>query len=217
MSLRDEKKAETRQAILRAAKKLFQDEGFEETRVHDIALAVHVSDQTVFNYFSSKESVLSQLAVDWYEGTAAWLVEQQRSHDETPDLERFLDSLQGALNWVQGDRPLLRLIVPRALAIHASASASANSTPEEAALVEQFDRNQLVLRGIFESFQKAGALRDDVDPGFIADSYGALFQGALLNWAIRPVSSGEALGDQVVRALRIFLRGLERSGATTRR
>ena len=67
-----------------------------------------------------------------------------------------------------------------------------------------------MLGEIFEVFQKAGLLRPDIDAIFIAESYGALFQGALLNWAIRPVSSGEALGDRVVRALRVFLRGLER-------
>ncbi len=175
-----------------------------------MALATRVSDQTVFNYFPSKESILAQLAIDWYEGTAAWLVAQQRSHEEAPDLERFLASLQSALNWVQGDRELLRLIVPRTLATHASASASKVATPQEAALVEQLDRNQRVLGEIFEVFQKAGLLRPDIDAVFIAESYGALFQGALLNWAIRPVSSGEALGDRVVRALRVFLRGLER-------
>ncbi len=77
----------------------------------------------------------------------------------------------------------------------------------------QFESNQTALAGIFERFQKEGAIRAEVDPVFIAESYGALFQGALLGWAVRPVSSGEALGDRVVRALRIFLRGLQPGGA----
>ncbi len=210
MPLRAEKKAETRRAILDAAKKLFQDRGFERTRIHDIAEATRISDQTVFNYFPSKESLISQLAIDWYAESAAWLDQQRGELESAPDLDRFLRSLRNALNWVQGDRALLRLIATRAQEIYASAS-SGEAAPHRQALVAQFESNQRALRQIFEGFQKAGVLRDDVDPTFIADSYGALFQGALLSWAIRPVSSGEALGDRVVRALGVFLRGLEYS------
>ncbi len=205
-----DKKAETRAAILEAAKRLFREHGFDATRVRDIALAARVSDQTVFNYFPSKEALLSQLAIDWYAGTAAWLAAEREALEAVPDLERFLSSLRAALNWAQEDRDLLRLIAPRALIVHATASPGPE-TPQATALVQQFESNQRTLREIFESFQKAGLLRDDVDPDFIAESYGALFQGVLINWAMRPEPSEEGLGDRVARALEVWFRGLART------
>ena len=215
MSLRDEKKAQTRGAILEAARKRFETEGFGAARIRDIAGDARVSEQTVFNYFPSKECLLSQMAVDWYSASAEWLHEQAARVEAAPDLPGFLESLRAALNWAQGDRAILRLLVPRAQLVHASAAAG-GETSQERELVAVFEDTQVVLSRIFAAFQRSGAIRDDVDPGFITESYAALFQGALLNWAVRPVSSGEALGDRVVRALGVLLRGLAPDPASRR-
>ncbi len=215
MNLRETKKAETRAAILQAAKTLFEDKGFDDTRVREIGVAARVSEQTVFNYFPSKDALLTQLAVDWYRGSAEWLEGQLRAMRQQPDLDRFLSSLATALNWAQGERALLRLAVPRTQ--HIYAAPSEHRTKQDQVFLEQFEANQRCLREIFRVLQRAGAIDPGADPAFIAECYGSLFQGALLHWALRPVSSGEALGDRVVRALRIFLDGLRPYEAGTKR
>jgi AcrR family transcriptional regulator len=56
--LRERKKRETREAITRAAWKLFKRRGFDAVTVADIAAEAGVSEKTVFNYFPAKEDLV---------------------------------------------------------------------------------------------------------------------------------------------------------------
>jgi AcrR family transcriptional regulator len=82
MSLRDRKRARTRQALVDAAVNLIERKGYEATTIADIAAAAEVGTRTFFSYFPSKEDVLFpeadrrvQAAVDAIAG---------RSPDEEP-------------------------------------------------------------------------------------------------------------------------------------
>src|ERR1700735_5742410 len=58
--LRERKKARTRQVIADAAARLFAERGYEHVAVSDVAREAEVSEQTVYNYFQTKE----QLVID---------------------------------------------------------------------------------------------------------------------------------------------------------
>lgn len=58
MSLRDRKRARTRQALIDAATELFEQKGYVETTVADIAAAADIGTRTFFSYFASKEELL---------------------------------------------------------------------------------------------------------------------------------------------------------------
>lgn len=58
MSLRDRKKRLVQATIEETALRLFQQQGYEQTSIQDIADAVMMSTRTFFRYFSSKEEVL---------------------------------------------------------------------------------------------------------------------------------------------------------------
>jgi len=53
-------KVETRERILKAAKKLFRKGGFDKTTTRDIAGAAGIATGTLFNYFPTKESLAIQ-------------------------------------------------------------------------------------------------------------------------------------------------------------
>ncbi|MEV0053560.1 TetR/AcrR family transcriptional regulator [Saccharopolyspora shandongensis] len=57
-SRRERKKQLTRQRIVMAAVRLFEEQGYEQTTVAQIAAAADVDPKTFFNYFRSKDEVL---------------------------------------------------------------------------------------------------------------------------------------------------------------
>jgi AcrR family transcriptional regulator len=96
--LRERKKRETREAITRAAMKLFVARGFDAVTVADVADAAGVSEKTVFNYFPAKEDLVFHGGAERLEA----LIEAIRERPAgvslvTPFREatmRFLDQVQ---------------------------------------------------------------------------------------------------------------------------
>src|ERR1700730_5362527 len=58
MSLRDRKRARTRQALVDAATELFERNGYDETTIADIAAEADIATGTFFTYCASKEGLL---------------------------------------------------------------------------------------------------------------------------------------------------------------
>jgi AcrR family transcriptional regulator len=56
--LRERKKQRTRQLLVATAFRLFEEKGYEQTTVAEVAAAAEVSTKTFFNYFPSKEDVV---------------------------------------------------------------------------------------------------------------------------------------------------------------
>jgi AcrR family transcriptional regulator len=58
LGLRERKKQRTRQLLAETARRLFGERGFEQVSIAEIAREAEVSEQTVFNYFPSKEDLV---------------------------------------------------------------------------------------------------------------------------------------------------------------
>ena len=84
LSLRARKKQQARERILSAARQLIAANGYEQTRMRDIAARAELSYQTLYNYFPTKGQIL-----------AALLYEQ--AEDMSSQLEVILNAYAGAL------------------------------------------------------------------------------------------------------------------------
>ncbi len=61
MNPRTERGRRTRSGVLAAARQAFEQRGFDDCRMNDIADAAGVSHGTVYTYFESKEEILGQV------------------------------------------------------------------------------------------------------------------------------------------------------------
>src|SRR6201996_429299 len=57
--LRDLKKARTRRLIAETAARLFAERGYERVTVSEVARAAEVAEQTLYNYFPTKEQLVT--------------------------------------------------------------------------------------------------------------------------------------------------------------
>src|SRR2546423_6205484 len=59
IGLRERKKAHTHRVIADVAARLFAERGYEQVAVSDIAREAEVAEQTVYNYFQTKEQLVT--------------------------------------------------------------------------------------------------------------------------------------------------------------
>ena len=112
---REREKAQRRQEILDAARRVFFGRGFHSPTMDDVAAQAEISKGTIYLYFESKETVLAHLLL---EGLDLLLAElegaQQRAHDSQPPLcpETTLHALTDAyLAFCQSQPNYFRLLI----------------------------------------------------------------------------------------------------------
>jgi AcrR family transcriptional regulator len=90
--LRERKRQRTREAIIDAALRLFDERGFEQTTIADIAAEADIAPRTFFGYFPSKEDVVFHDFDDVFAGL------RNRLHDREEG-ETSIDALRA---WIAG-------------------------------------------------------------------------------------------------------------------
>lgn len=181
LSRRERKKIETRQRLMRVALALFQDLGFEEATVEQIAEAADVAKGTFFNYFETKEAILPAVA--------AWRMEEIR--------ERVSPGHGAPSSPVACIKLLLRSVAedpisdPRLTHHLVAAAQHPHSKP-----VRAFGQ---VLADLVARAQARGEIRDDIDPLRVGALIRAGFFQQMLMWhcGYRPGPLVELLDSMV--------------------
>jgi AcrR family transcriptional regulator len=181
LGLRERKKRQTRQAIAEAAKRLFLERGFEQVSVAEVARAADVSEQTVFNYFPTKEDLVFERMGTFEDELLAAV--RERPAGETP-LHAFgqfiLDRSDSAM---AGDGRRRVAELTRLVTVSPSLMA------RERQIVARYTDALAALLA-----EESGAAPDDIEPRLAAEAMMALHR-SLIDFARRRASSRKSSAD----------------------
>jgi AcrR family transcriptional regulator len=188
---------ERRKAILAIARDVFLTEGYAETSMSTIAARLGGSKGTLYNYFSSKETLFAEM-VRWECQAEAAVAEALAPDDD--DVATALGTL---------GRRLMRFIFSdQVQAIHRVVLAEAPRFPEVGkAFYENGPRLGIErLAGHMQRWMREGALKD-ADPVRASEQFGELCKAGLyqrLMWRVE-VPTDAQIDANVEEAVAIFL------------
>jgi AcrR family transcriptional regulator len=97
LGLRERKKQQTRQLIAETARRLFAERGFNRVTVAEIARAADVSEQTVFNYFPTKEDLVYWRLASFEDELLTTIREREPGESVLAAFRRFVLGQRGLL------------------------------------------------------------------------------------------------------------------------
>jgi len=197
MGLREEKKLAQRREILAAAIALFQERGYDTTRIQDIIERVRISEATFFNYFPTKDALLEEFAVQRVEAYAELLRYEMRDEKRSvPDRVRDLLRIIG-LGLQQEDRQFMAVAATRSKLFYGG----------EGAVFERKVLAQGLLAQLFAEGQARGEIRNDVGPHLLAESLTGAYTFTIVNWLVGRWEDPGALAPRLVSVADVFLHG----------
>ncbi|WP_433512602.1 TetR/AcrR family transcriptional regulator [Nonomuraea sp. CA-143628] len=199
-TLRERKKRQTRHLLIRAAIRLFTEQGYEQTTGAQIAAAADVATKTFFNYFPSKEHVLFA-DVERFYGLALEVIADRAPDDTLQQVLRRTYDQAIAHYLTQGPwagDPELKDLYQRLLATVPAVQAKA--------LHMMFDAQRRIAAALLTAFP------DRLDPISAAAATGA-FMGAVQAAGMASMEMyGEAEQEYLAstgQAVDIAMRGLD--------
>jgi AcrR family transcriptional regulator len=166
---RERRRIELRERILEAARQLFEQHGYGETKISEICDRADVAYGTFFNHFPEKRDVLRQLAELSLQGITEDLEELSKQPGTLED--QLLALFSGSAETLAETRPESRELLGH---IHAIAYAEAPAARDHR------------FHAAFEAFLAEGVargrVRDDVPVQTLAEVVGGTFASLALSW-----------------------------------
>ncbi len=168
--LREQKKAETRKAIIKSAVQLFSKKGFEKTSIEDIAKAAGIGKATVYTYFSAKSDIFMTYCDDELEEAFTDL--KKPKDDGVTLLNQLIEFFMIKFNFITQNhefgRQLLReMLFPKQV---------------DEKVKEHDQRYFDFLYELFFAAQERGELADDQDLYQLSVHFFSLYLGILAGW-----------------------------------
>ena len=185
-ALRDRKKSRLRSELIANAIALFRSRGFDSVRVSEIAEASLVSEATFFNYFGSKDTLLSE----WVHDRVEEALDDQLASDR-PLRRALREAARSLAEWLESEGPLAALALSRC-----------RSTPRAHApgrVARPGWRERIALA------QQSGDLRRDLP----VEELCSIFEASLVRACCDGVGADSA-SDRLVRAVDLVADGARR-------
>ena len=183
MGLRERKKIRSRQQIMSAAVKCFDEHGYSETSIADIMNKAGLGVGTFYNYFASKEELLFALL--------------ERIEDELIELaEREKNSPLSALRKI--NERTAQLLDENKFVLPLFLSASKHSDRPELWRKRQRPKFRPVFEEIIELGQNEEEIRADVSSALIAEMFHSIYHSAALSSMSIPFQTNVQLKVQLL-------------------
>jgi AcrR family transcriptional regulator len=187
----------TRDNLLDAARREFEQRGYTATRMADIATAAGVSHGTVYTWFADKEAVLRALVGDIVDEVFAALA----IGDEVPEpQQRMLEANRRYLAAYRRHGRMLEVV---------EEAAAGDERYRDALNGVRRDHVARVTRDITK-LQQSGLAQDDLDPAVAAGALCAMVEGFGRHWYGRGEQANSPYDDDtaVETLTRLWARGL---------
>ena len=172
MTPRKRQALEMRAKIQNTALSLFDQEGFENVSVEEIARAVGCSVGNIYHYFKSKDELAIQVT-QMVDRAYAELEREYQADGNTPAREKLLDFVGKALEISIQDEVLYKAFV------------HGLRYPEQGVLRKNGKRAYFrVLRELVELCQQEGSIHPSYDPDQLVEELVVLHRGMLFEWRI---------------------------------
>ncbi len=169
--------AERKAQILAAAMTAFAENGFEKTRMEDVASLAGLSKGTLYWYFNSKEEVFSAIQADLMKNQFGWL--QEAAEAEGPVAER----LQQFVGRFSSELETLVQVQPLMFEIFALIWREEEGRRN---IQERFLEVKALLIQMLQEAIASGEFRSDINVRETAVALMAMHEGLELIWLMAP-------------------------------
>jgi len=196
MGLREQKKERVRSEILANAIVMFRERGFEAVRVQQIAARSEISEATFFNYFPSKETLLSEWAHTRLDEV---LLRAAESAGDAPLRRVLRGAVRVLAREIEGD-----------LDFHSMAwrRARLNRCPVDGPAPEAARRSREALGGLLEAARERAEIRSDLPVEQLAELLRGALQSSVVGWLA--AQDRAPLERRLQRGLDLILDGFSR-------
>jgi AcrR family transcriptional regulator len=200
MNRREASKKETRQLILKAARRLFAQKSMEECTIRDIARNAGVSPASVVVHFKSKTALLEEaLNRDISKAMTELIASLPR---DLALLERLMHLAMGFFRLYDHNRNLYRAFIRQTI------FEPAGETPGLSGLSEQYIQ---FLSGMLAEGKVRGTIREEVNTEVAAGAIFSLYLGALIMLFRNPEMTVEVAAEILAAMTKHYLKGISRS------
>jgi AcrR family transcriptional regulator len=179
--IREQKKLETRQAIMQAAVKLFSEKGFEKTSIEELARAAGIGKGTIYSYFQTKTDILHAFCED--EMVCLHQELTDNADKEIPLLQQMVRIYMSEFRHITENREFGRLFMQETV------------FPREVDLERHLENEDNYFKLLFPLLEKArerGELRKDIDLLYITGHFYGLYLLLVSAWYTGRVQTEEA-------------------------
>jgi AcrR family transcriptional regulator len=159
--------AETRSRILRAARDVIDERGYEAANFQAIASRAGLSRPTMHYYFHTREDIHECLVAEAYSIVADCIAQAKREDTLLKQLSTFVTATHGS---GFADRSMLQFVITARLEFHRSPSLRGSPAPVVSAIPEFYG-------SMVEDAIARAEIPDDTDPAAVVNMLLAMFLG----------------------------------------